>query len=58
MAITGVYSTWVIGRAAVFAILFSFIGKIAAVIHGIPTPVMGGVCIFYCSGLLLLPGCA
>jgi uracil permease len=45
MAITGVYSTWVIGGAAVFAILFSFIGKIAAVIHGIPTPVMGGVCI-------------
>ena len=45
MAITGVYSTWVIGGAAIFAILFSFIGKIAAVIHGIPTPVMGGVCI-------------
>ena len=45
MAITGVYSTWVIGGAAVFAILFSFIGKIAALIHGIPTPVMGGVCI-------------
>ena len=37
MAITGVYSTWVIGGAAIFAILFSFIGKIAAVIHGIPT---------------------
>ena len=53
MAITGVYSTWVIGGAAIFAILFSFIGKIAAVIHGIPTPVMGGVCILlfwlYCS---------
>lgn len=45
MAITGVYSTWVIGGAAIFAILFSFIGKVAAVIHGIPTPVMGGVCI-------------
>ena len=45
MAITGVYSTWVIGGAAVFAILFSFIGKIAALIHAIPTPVMGGVCI-------------
>ena len=30
MAITGVYSTWVIGGAAIFAILFSFIGKIAA----------------------------
>lgn len=45
MAMTGVYSTWVIGGAAVFAILFSFIGKIAALIHAIPTPVMGGVCI-------------
>jgi uracil permease len=45
MAITGVYSTWVIGGAAIFAVLFSFIGKIAALIHGIPTPVMGGVCI-------------
>lgn len=45
MAMTGVYSTWVIGGAAVFAILFSFIGKIAALIHAIPVPVMGGVCI-------------
>lgn len=45
MAITGVYSTWVIAGAAVFAILFSFVGKVAALIHGIPTPVMGGVCI-------------
>lgn len=45
MAITGVYSTWVIAGAAVFAIVFSFIGKVAALIHGIPTPVMGGVCI-------------
>lgn len=45
MAMTGVYSTWVIGGAAVFAIIFSFIGKVAAVIHAIPTPVMGGVCI-------------
>ncbi len=45
MAMTGVYSTWVIGGAAVFAIIFSFIGKVAAVIHAIPTPAMGGVCI-------------
>ena len=45
MAMTGVYSTWVIGGAAAFAIIFSFIGKVAAVIHAIPTPVMGGVCI-------------
>lgn len=45
MAMTGVYSTWVIAGAAVFAIVFSFVGKIAALIQGIPTPVMGGVCI-------------
>lgn len=45
MAMTGVYSTWVIAGAAVFAIIFSFVGKIAALIHAIPTPVMGGVCI-------------
>lgn len=59
MAITGVYSVWVIGGAAVFAILFSFVGKIAALIHGIPTPVMGGVCILLfgiiaCSGIRML----
>lgn len=45
MAVTGVYSTRVIGGAAVFAILFSFMGKFAALIHAIPTPVMGGVCV-------------
>lgn len=45
MAITKVYSTWVIGGAAVIAIALSFIGKLAALIRSIPTPVMGGVCI-------------
>lgn len=45
MAITKVYSVWVIGTAAVFAILLSFIGKLSELIHGIPTPVMGGVCL-------------
>lgn len=45
MAITRVFSVYVIGGAAVLAILFSFIGKIAALIHGIPVPVMGGVSI-------------
>jgi uracil permease len=45
MAITRVYSVWVIGGAAVFAILFSFIGKISAIISSIPTPVMGGISI-------------
>lgn len=46
MMITQVYSVWVIGCAAVIAILLSFIGKISALIHAIPVPVMGGVCIF------------
>lgn len=45
MAITRVYSTWVIGGAACFAILLSFIGKLAALIRSIPVPVMGGICI-------------
>ncbi len=43
MAITKVYSTWVIGGAAVFAILLSCVGKLAAAIQAVPVPVMGGV---------------
>jgi uracil permease len=45
MAITKVFSVWVIGGAAVIAIAISFIGKFAALIRSIPVPVMGGVCI-------------
>lgn len=45
LAITRVFSTWVIGGAAVLAIVISFVGKLAAAIRSIPTPVMGGVCI-------------
>ncbi len=43
LAITKVYSTFVIGGAAVLAIFLSFSGKISALIAGIPEPVMGGV---------------
>jgi uracil permease len=43
MALTRVYSTWVIGGAAVLAILLSCVGKLAAAIQVIPVPVMGGV---------------
>jgi len=43
MAITKVYSVWVIGGAAILAIILSFVGKLAAAIQSIPTPVMGGV---------------
>jgi uracil permease len=45
LAITRIYSVYVIAGAAVFAILFGFIGKVSALISTIPTPVMGGVSI-------------
>ncbi|WP_005033859.1 uracil permease [Holophaga foetida] len=45
MAITKVYSVWVIRGAAIIAIVVSFSGKIAATIRAIPVPVMGGVCL-------------
>lgn len=45
LAITRVYSTWIIGLAAVLAIFLSFFGKLAALISSIPTPVMGGISI-------------
>ncbi|WP_407868098.1 uracil permease [Paenibacillus sp. P36] len=43
MAISRVYSVWVIGGAAILAIVLSFVGKISALIQTIPTAVMGGV---------------
>jgi uracil permease len=43
MAITKVYSVWVIGGAAVIAVLLSFLKKFGAVIQTIPTPVLGGI---------------
>jgi uracil permease len=43
MAITKVYSVWVIRGAAFFAIAFSLIGKVSAAISTIPDPVMGGI---------------
>jgi uracil permease len=45
LAITRVYSVYVIAGAALFAIIFGFIGKVTALIQTIPTPVMGGVSI-------------
>lgn len=44
MAITKVYSVWVIGGAAVIAVVLSFCQKFGAVIQTIPTPVLGGIC--------------
>jgi uracil permease len=43
MAITRVYSVWVIRGAAIIAICLSCVGKVAAAIQTIPAPVMGGV---------------
>lgn len=40
---TKVHSVWVLAGAAVFAIVFSFVGKVAAVIESIPMPVIGGI---------------
>nr|WP_136035643.1 solute carrier family 23 protein [Bacillus salacetis] len=45
LAITRVFSVFVIGGAAVIAIIFGFVGKITALIGTIPTAVMGGVSI-------------
>ncbi len=44
MAITKVYSVWVIGGAAVIAVILSFCQKFGAFIQTIPTPVLGGIC--------------
>ncbi|MDC7243800.1 MAG: uracil-xanthine permease family protein [Pleomorphochaeta sp.] len=43
LAITKVYSVWVIGGAAILATLLSFFGKFGALIQTIPTPVLGGI---------------
>lgn len=43
LAITRVYSTYVIAGAAIIAILLSFLGDVAVLISSIPVAVMGGV---------------
>jgi uracil permease len=45
LAITKVFSVYIILGAAVFAIVLGFIGKVIALINTIPQPVMGGVSI-------------
>ena len=55
MAMTGVYSVWVIGGAAVLSIVISFFGKISALIQSIPGPVMGGVS-FLLYGMIAASG--
>ncbi|WP_275935103.1 solute carrier family 23 protein, partial [Oenococcus oeni] len=43
MQMSKVYSVWVIGGAAVLAVLLSFVGKLSALIQTIPGAVIGGV---------------
>lgn len=45
VGMTKVASVWVIGLAAVIAIIFGFLGQLTAIISSIPTPVLGGVSI-------------
>ena len=45
MAVTRVFSVWVIGGAAVLAIVMSFLPVVGAAIRSIPVQVMGGICI-------------
>lgn len=55
MAMTRVYSVWVIGGAGCFSILMAFIGKITAAIQTIPAPVMGGIS-FLLYGMIAVSG--
>jgi uracil-xanthine permease len=43
MAVTKVYSVYVIAGAAILSITFSFVGKISALIMTMPGPVIGGI---------------
>lgn len=43
MAVTGVYSVYVIGGAAVLSVLCSFSGKLSSLISTVPGPVIGGI---------------
>ncbi|WP_439425711.1 solute carrier family 23 protein [Oenococcus alcoholitolerans] len=43
MQMSKVYSVWVIGGAAVLAVVLSFIGKLSALIQTVPGAVIGGV---------------
>jgi uracil permease len=43
MAITKVYSVWVIGGAAVISIIMAFLGHVSGLLYTLPTPVVGGI---------------
>ncbi|TLG75279.1 solute carrier family 23 protein [Culicoidibacter larvae] len=55
ISMTRIASVFVLGTAAVIAVVLSFIGKFSALISTIPTPVMGGVSIIL-FGLIALNG--
>jgi uracil permease len=57
MAITRNYSVPVLFTAGVIAILLGFIGKLAAVVNTLPTPVVGGLSI-YLFGVIGMQGIA
>ncbi|WP_282803680.1 uracil-xanthine permease family protein [Secundilactobacillus kimchicus] len=59
LAITRVHSVYMLGGAGLFAIIFSFVGKLSALIESIPSPVIGGVSfllfgVIASSGMLVL----
>jgi uracil permease len=59
MAITKVYSVWVVGGAGVISVIIAFFGQISGAIRSIPVPVIGGICIMLfgviaASGLRML----
>ena len=59
MAITKVYSVWVVGGAAVISIVIAFFGHVSGAIRTLPTPVIGGISIILfgviaASGLRML----
>ena len=43
VGMTKIASVWVIGLAAIFAIVLGFLGKFTAIVSTIPNPVLGGV---------------
>ena len=55
MAITKVYSVWVIGGAAVISIILSFIGMVSGAIIAMPAAVIGGVS-FLLYGMIAASG--
>lgn len=43
VGMTKIASVWVIGLAAIFAIILGFLGKFTALVQTIPNPVLGGI---------------